>query len=560
MIALVRRGALLSALVPAVAAAQQAAPLPLKHAPKPTVAEITAADLMTRLYIFADDSMMGREAGTPGNRKGADYIAAELKKLGLKPAGENGDFLQVVPLVKRAVDGDATKLQVDGGDALAWGTDFLFTAIGEPKPFANTPVVFGGAFGDSAGISPDAVQGKLVVFSPPKAGPMMGMRQQMAALGRYTGAVAVAIVAPIPAFPPQMANAARTPRIMLPGTPMAEGLPTAIINLTAGAAAKLLGMPVESMGVGMSHTTVSGALVQKDEPAPAYNVAAILEGGDKKLKGEFIAIGGHNDHVGVGQVAVDHDSLHAVNKAIWWWRENNDAKQPTQAVRDSIAKAVVATLKSSGRRDSIRNGADDDGSGSMGVLEVAEKFAKTKARPKRSILFLWYTGEEKGLLGSRYFTDHPTVPRDSVVSAINIDMIGRGGAEDIKNHGGDQYLQLVGSRRLSTEMGDLIESLNAKRKSPFFFDYTFDANGHPENIYCRSDHYNWARYGVPVTFFTTGLHGDYHQVTDEPQYIDYPHYAAVTGFVYDVALNLANRDKNVVVDKPKPDPNGVCRQ
>jgi Zn-dependent M28 family amino/carboxypeptidase len=257
---------------------------------------------------------------------------------------------------------------------------------------------------------------------------------------------------------------------------------------------------------------------------------------------------------------VDHDSLKAVNKAIWWYKENNGGKDAVGTTRDSIKAAVIATLKSSGRRDSIRNGADDDGSGSMGVLEIAEKFAKTKQKPKRSMLFLWYTGEEKGLLGSRWYTDHPTVIRDSVVSAVNIDMIGRANVDDIKARGPNGYIQLVGSRRLSTEMGDLVEALNNKRKAPFTFDYQFDANGHPENIYCRSDHYNWARYSVPVTFFTTGLHGDYHQVTDEPQYIDYPHYASVTGFIYDMALSLANRDKNVVIDKPRPDPNGQCRQ
>ena len=141
------------------------------------------------------------------------------------------------------------------------------------------------------------------------------------------------------------------------------------------------------------------------------------------------------------------------------------------------------------------------------------------------MLFVWHTGEEKGLLGSRYFTDHPTVPRDSIVAQINIDMVGRGGAYGSATPGAERYLQLVGSRRLSTELGDLVETVNKTRATPFTFDYTFDANGHPDNIYCRSDHSNYARYGIPVVFFTTGLHGDYHQVTDEPQYIDYAHMA-----------------------------------
>ncbi|HEX6631651.1 MAG TPA: M28 family peptidase, partial [Gemmatimonadaceae bacterium] len=121
-------------------------------------------------------------------------------------------------------------------------------------------------------------------------------------------------------------------------------------------------------------------------------------------------------------------------------------------------------------------------------------------------------------------------------------------------------LALVGSRRLSTELGDLVEAVNAKQPLPFKFDYAFDANGHPENIYCRSDHYSYARYGIPVTFFTTGLHGDYHQVTDEPQYIAYPHMARVGQLVHDVAVAVANGAARPVVDKAKPDPRGACRQ
>jgi Zn-dependent M28 family amino/carboxypeptidase len=151
------------------------------------------------------------------------------------------------------------------------------------------------------------------------------------------------------------------------------------------------------------------------------------------------------------------------------------------------------------------------------------------------------------------------VPRDSVVAQLNMDMVGRGDKSDLPV-GGPTYLQLVGSRRLSTELGDLVEAVNKTEKMPFTFDYQFDTNGHPENIYCRSDHYNYARWGIPVVFFTTGLHGDYHQVTDEPQYIDYPHMARVGQLVYDIATKVGNADHRIVVDKEKPDPNGACRQ
>ncbi|HET7230520.1 MAG TPA: M28 family peptidase [Longimicrobium sp.] len=220
------------------------------------------------------------------------------------------------------------------------------------------------------------------------------------------------------------------------------------------------------------------------------------------------------------------------------------------------------------RRDTVFNGADDDGSGTTGVLEIAEYLAAH--RPKRSILFVWHTGEEKGLLGSQWFTEHPTagISRDSIVAQLNMDMIGRGAAADETGkdkagaalHGGANYVQLVGSRRLSTQLGDLIEQVNRTGNHRFTFDYALDANGHPGNIYCRSDHYNYARWGIPITFFTTGLHRDYHQVTDEPQYIDYTKLANVSSLVADIATSVANRPDRLVVDQTKPDPHGQCRQ
>ena len=122
------------------------------------------------------------------------------------------------------------------------------------------------------------------------------------------------------------------------------------------------------------------------------------------------------------------------------------------------------------------------------------------------------------------------------------------------------YLQLVGSRRLSSELGDLVEAVNKAEKLGFVFDYNIDADGHPQNIYCRSDHYEYARYGIPVVFMTTGGHADYHQVTDEPQYIDYDHMADVSRLVMASAMKIANLDHRIVVDKPKPNPKGACVQ
>jgi Zn-dependent M28 family amino/carboxypeptidase len=196
----------------------------------------------------------------------------------------------------------------------------------------------------------------------------------------------------------------------------------------------------------------------------------------------------------------------------------------------------------------------------MGLLEVAEYFARTpNMRPARSLLFVWHASEEVGLWGSEWFTDHPAVPRDSIASAINIDMIGRGAASDVPN-GGDKYLQLLGSRRLSSAFGDFIEAVNTQAAHRFALDYTYDANGHPQQYYCRSDHWNYARYGIPTVFFSTGGHADYHMVTDEPQYLDYPHFERVTRFVADIARAAGNQKGRWLLDKPVPGPQAQCVQ
>jgi Zn-dependent M28 family amino/carboxypeptidase len=205
----------------------------------------------------------------------------------------------------------------------------------------------------------------------------------------------------------------------------------------------------------------------------------------------------------------------------------------------------------------------------VSILEIAEAFARGPVKPKRSLIFIWQMGEEKGLWGSQYFTNHPTVSLDSIVADLNLDMVGRGEASDVTGRSKDDveltgaanYVQLVGSRRLSTELGDIAEDVSTKQPMPFKFDYAMDANGHPQNIYCRSDHANYARYGIPVIFFTTGGHADYHQVTDEPEYIQYQHMARVDKLVFDIATRVANLDHRVKVDGPKANsPFAGCQQ
>jgi Zn-dependent M28 family amino/carboxypeptidase len=222
------------------------------------------------------------------------------------------------------------------------------------------------------------------------------------------------------------------------------------------------------------------------------------------------------------------------------------------ALRDSLRRAHAP------RADSIFNGADDDGTGTVALVELARVFA-AGPRPRRSILLVSHAAEERGLLGSRWFTDHPTLERDSIVAEIDVDMIGRGGADDLPG-GGPGYLEVVGAKRLSTEFGGMLDSLAARAPMPFHLNYEYDAPGHPLQYYCRADHFSYARYGIPSVSLSTGEHLDYHQVTDEPQYIDYDQLARVTTLVRELSLAVANLDHRPVVNGPHGDPHAPCRQ
>jgi hypothetical protein len=556
-------------------AQQPKQPLPLKLEPKSTTPAITTADLLTRIYRFADDSMRGRMAGSPEAMKGTEYIAGELKRLGLQPAGDSGTYFQTVPFGVQTMDSSST-IQI-GETLLKAGADFLANApLGTPEQSRSVDVIFGGQAIDTTNLlTPEQVRGKILVLRP-AAGPPSDIQAFLASDGykRYqatlSAAAALATIGP-PQFPPQMLRSAFTPGAFVQLMP--DKPPTTPVTLvfTQSAGDALLGMPNASATKGAAGKTATLNLKFVLARRPGRNVVAILPGSDAKLKGQYVAIGAHSDHVGTRtQGPVEHDSVRAFNTVV----KPQGADSPNRpATADEVAriKAMTDSLRAvvPARLDSINNGADDDGSGSMGVLEIAESFAAAKPRPKRSLLFVWHIGEEEGMLGSRWYTDHPTVPRDSIVAQVNVDMIGRGASDDITGqtkegaliHGRDSgYVQLIGSRRLSTEFGDLVEDVNTKTKAGIQLDYSLDADGHPQNIYCRSDHYMYARYGIPIVFFTTGGHRDYHQVTDEPQYLDFDQYRRVTQLIHDVALRVADLDHRVVVDKPKPDPNGACRQ
>lgn len=530
--------------------------------------DISAADLRRRLSQFSDDSMLGREAGTLGNVKATDYIARAARRLGLKPAGENGTYFQTVVMFSRSIDTTST-MRV-GDSPAVFERDWLpLASRGAQSPVRPSgslqlsAAVYGGRLGDSTVmLTPEESQGRIVVLDASLGAGGRPVATFRGALDHYPGAAAIAL-ATLDLMTGPALQAARRPLLVLPRAETGPDPRAVGVSVTQAEAALLMGAPLAALKPGAVHQVAVDLAVRVTETppaAPARNVIAVYPGADPGLRSEYVALGAHSDHLGVAAHAVDADSLRAWNAARWKMMDLGAGPAPTPAELATIHINTDSLRRlRPPHRDSIFNGADDDGSGTVSLLEIAQAFTHARVKPKRSILFVWHTGEEKGLLGSAYFTDHPTVPRDSIVAQLNLDMVGRGRADEWKG-AGPRYLMLVGSRRLSTELGDMVERINEAESDPFIFDYTFDANGHPENVYCRSDHYEYARYGIPIVFFTTGLHEDYHQVTDEVQYIDFAHMARVDRLVFDVAMGVANLDHRLVVDKPKPDPHGVCKQ
>jgi hypothetical protein len=426
--------------------------------------------------------------------------------------------------------------------------------------------VYGGVWGDtSTYISREAAAGKIVVLTAPPGSAI----SRFGAGARFNTAAGIA-AATLDAMPIDTRAALATEKSMDEASKAAtsgRSVPLFFYASRALASAMFGGASIESLKPGASGRKVSGQIgFEQTTPPPGRNVIAIIPGSDPALRGQYVALGAHNDHEPPRPVAVDHDSVRAYNSVIKPEGAESGAPVPTAGQMVKVRAILDSLRKIRGpRADSIMNGADDDGTGSMALLEIAEAFSKAKVKPKRSLLFVWHTAEELGMVGSNYFTTHPTVPLDSIVTQLNIDMIGRGGSNDAVHdvkgelsYGSPDFVEVIGSRKLSTELGDIVENVNSMQSRPLVLSKVFDTPGEPHQMYCRSDHYMYARFGIPITFFFTSVHRDYHQVTDEPQYIDYTHYSRIVNFVRDIADRVANLDHRPVVDKPKPAPGAAC--
>ena len=288
-----------------------------------------------------------------------------------------------------------------------------------------------------------------------------------------------------------------------------------------------------------------------------YNVVGVVEGSDPVLKDTYVMFGAHLDHVGYSQNGTGRGSA---NDAC---RRRSPAAQAAVVAAGRVVQRPAAARGGGGgnrgpaapavppavpvdQRDAISNGADDDASGSSSILAIAKAFA-TGPKPKRSVIFVWHSGEESGLYGSRYNADYPVVPLDRIQAQLNMDMVGR---DDCNNIEGDfsNTVFVVGADRISTDLHNLITQTNASSGRPLTLDYELNDVNDPENIYTRSDHYSYAQKGIPIAFFTTGLHPDYHRVTDTAEKIQFPKMARIAQLVYEVGFSIADSERTLERD------------
>lgn len=487
---------------------------------------ITAADAKKHLSILASDEFEGRETGKPGAEKAANYIAAEFKKLGLQGPVKGSYFLDV-PLVENTVT--VSPLTLNSQGFMNW-KDFVYQGAAETR-VNSSEVVFVG-FGTADELAGTDVTGKVVVWineDKPEPG-------KEANTGYRMSAARQAIVKAIMEKKPALVLAVN------------EGL-TAVLARFKG---------VNPSGAGRL-TIKKAAEETKDTSAPLLMVtgpvadAALKTSGKTYAELKAAAKAGKQTQVIKGATAITISTTVKDVKAVdvLGFMPGNDPKLKDEVLVFSAHYDHIGLNLRPGATDKVNNGADDDGSGTTGILEIARAFSQAKKEgkgPRRSILFLGNVGEEKGLLGSQYYTDHPVFPLASTIADLNIDMIGRVGEEYIGKPDSANYVYSIGSNMLSTDLHKIGEEAN-NTYTKMKLDYKYDDPNDPNQFYYRSDHYNFARYNVPIIFYFNGVHADYHAPGDEVSKINFPLLAKRAQLAFYTGWELANRDQRPVVDK-----------
>jgi hypothetical protein len=501
--------------------------------------QIDAGRLRADLSFVASDELEGRDTPSRGLDLAARYLASRLQALGVKPGGDDGGYFQRFGTTRRTVD--PAKATVTLGDrTFSHGEDFLGTAPGTGE---GAMVYVGHGYvvkkKDVDAYAGADVKGKIVVAHAgyPEGVTRADLRgesgpdtwESPASYAARHGAVGVVLVpdyATLAGWRTSRENAA-TARGSLTVDAFQGGRPAPVPVVTASmplVSAIFSGESISAADVARwSQDHKAHAVVALDEKkrlrldlgarietVMTQNVVAIYEGSDATLKQEYVALGAHYDHIG---------------------------------------------LSTSGP-DRINNGADDDGSGTVTLLNIAEALVRGNVKTRRSWLFVWHCGEEKGLWGSRYFVEHPTVPLDKIVVQLNVDMIGRSkkpGDTVSANSAltGPSEIYVIGSKMMSSTLGALSEKVN-KDFLDLSFNYKYDEPSDPNRFFFRSDHYNYAKKGIPIIFYFDGVHQDYHRVSDEVGAIDFSKMERVARTIYSTAYALAELPARPAVDRQLP--------
>lgn len=505
------------------------------------VEAVTAKQLREYLTFIASDELEGRDTPSRGLDIAAMYIAQHLASWNIKPAGDSGSYFQKFPLRRSKIDVQNMRLELDG-QPFVYAEDYFSTLTQASVPASNLVYVSHGWVVKSKNVN--AYQGidvkdKIIVVTGglPKGVTQGDLQQGKPGVDWFTpmqyaqanGARAIITVGTFNDLANWQATRWRqTERgsINYGAEPAQSSVPTitasprminAIFQGEKASGASIFTKAVQQDFVEPFDLKIAKKIslnvALKNDIVYTQNVVGILEGSDPVLKNEYVAIGAHYDHVGMNPFAPGPDK-------IW-------------------------------------NGADDDGSGTVSVLNIAEAFAKGSQRPKRSILFIWHAGEEKGLWGSDYYTNNPTVPITSIITGLNIDMIGRYQAPGEENHPQNKRLPkphevfTIGSKMMSTELGELSDSVN-KSFLNLNFNLTYDGPDHPDQFFYRSDHFNYAKKGIPIIFYMDGDHADYHQPSDSVEKINFEQMEKVARTIMATGWTLANSPTRPKVDKPLP--------
>jgi hypothetical protein len=521
---------------------------------------ISGDELQQWLTYIASDDLQGRQVFTEGLALAGAYIADHLKEWGVRPAGDAGTYFQTVRVLGVRTRSNSTLTVTVNGQSRTFkdGEGVTFARNQGAKQTLNAKLEFLGYglaysplhYDDYEGRDP---KGKVVIYLGRRGPGFTATEDRLVnARGRFaieTGRASGAI-GPTQQIgggrgnnPPantggggnnQRVDFTTVQRLDLPLPPQVtagdefyEFLFSAVGQDYSGLkerASKQEALPKIDLK-DASVRIVIDADYDIVQTRLTRNVVGIVDGTDSKLRDTFVLLGAHYDHVGYQQFS-----------------------GTVAAGVNAIAACAGQTRPDARPGDIINNGADDDGSGTVALMAIAKAFA-TGQKPKRSLMFVWHSGEEAGLYGSRYMADYPVVPLDHVATQLNIDMIGRNACDDPANA---NRLFLVGSDRISTELHNLNEEANATQPMPLTLDYSMNDIADTESLYTRSDHYSYASKGIPIIFFTTGLHRDYHYVTDEVGKIDFAKMQRVTQLVYTTAARVANLDHFPARDNQGP--------